>query len=238
MSEQPSNLNPINNVDGGFNFALFLTPPRNPEIHEVEESLDKMTLGLNLDKNISSLELSKHPSELKNYINKDLLQKLEDNSPLKTVMSSKTRTNTSIFDLNNNNDRELETTDYALLQQGSSQSNNQKRIFDYVPDDKHNLGGFEIKPIKMNLLEEMETKDYSKRGEDEDSLNPSMQFHSKYSSLNSPGIFQRDFKADKKSFTAENKPGPMMDNQVRNSMFSLPHHGMNEMQFNNESTLF
>ena len=206
----------INQESDGFNFALYLTPPRFNDkkgTNEIEEGLDKMTLGLNLDKNVSSIELSKNPSELRNYIDKDLLHKIEDSSPLKSVMSSRTIMNNSYLNLNDSRLKDQDQNEILSFTENITNCNVKSKIND------EKISNFEIKPIKMNLLEH-NNANIEKKKEDDYNSTSSTHFNSKLSSFNSPNFFYNDNRNNKKSFTTENKNPNMVDVQNTIPMFN------------------
>ncbi len=209
----------INQLSEGFNFALYLTPTRFNDkkgVSEIEEGLDKMTLSLNLDKNVSSIELSKNPSELKNYIDKDLLQKIEDSPPLKSVMSSKTGINNSYLNLNDSKCRDQDQNEFINLTENISNFNGKQKVREFS-DDQTNK--FEIRPIRMNLLDNNNTINEIKKEEDYNSTS-STNFNSKLSSFNSPNFMYSDNLSNRKSMTAENKIPNMIDAQNKIPMFN------------------
>ena len=230
MKEQPIQ----NQV--GFNFALYLTPPRNndtPNVKDLEDGIDKLALGLSLEKNVSSMELNKHPSELKKYINKDLLQKLEESSPLKLAISSKQMTNTSIFQMNDNAEKDLDNSD--LISHGISNCNMEtvkKNNFDF--SDERIDGNFDMKPIKMNFFEQVDVnRELIHKDDETNSI--STNIPSKYSSFSSPNYFGKDLRPERKSFTAENKTISFNDNPNKNSMFNLSSQGLSSENYLVES---
>lgn len=215
MKEQQVN----NQLSEGFNFALYLTPTRFNDkkgVSEIEEGLDKMTLSLNLDKNVSSIELSKNPSELKHYIDKDLLQKIEDSSPLKSVMSSKTVINNSFLNLNDSKCKEQDQTEFIGLTENISNCYG-KQIGKKFSEE--NIRKFEIRPVKMNLLDNNNTFGEMKKEEDYNSTS-STNLNSKISSFNSPNFIYNDNLSNRKPMTAENKHPNMIDVQNHIPMFN------------------
>ena len=219
----------FNHVGEGFNFALFLTPPRNREdkdSKELEEELDRMTFSLSLDKNVSSLELSKNPSEIANYINKDLLHQLEQTSPMKSVISLKNQTNISLFKSNELNERYSDNGELLNNIEGISPYNVKSYNFD---DEKNNNPN--IKPIKFNQFEQREINSQLSRKDDnpEIEVNSSISTNhqSKYSSINSPNFYSNDFHL--KSLKAEsNLYNSYQETLNKYSMFNLKSQILNQ----------
>jgi len=199
-----------------------MTPPHThkpgKDVKEIEDGIDRMALGL--DKAMSSMELGKHPSELKNYINKDLMQKLDANSPLKSLLSSKTGVNSGYgnFQLNDLG----EQSDHNEI----SPYNLTDKHFEFSDDKARE---FEITPIKMNLLEKMENKvNISESGESNNSVSTNPK--SKYNSFNSPNIFAKiDPRSTKKSLTAERVNSS--NNVIASTIMSTPYKSQSQNQF-------
>ena len=79
---------PLMNVNDGFNFALYLSPPQIP-MEQTTQERDKLQLEMNQDTTSSCHEfdrISKN-SKIKNFLSNDLVKNLENFSPTQSYLS-------------------------------------------------------------------------------------------------------------------------------------------------------
>jgi len=131
-------------------------------------------------------------------------------------MSSKTGINNSYLNLNDSKCRDQDQNEFINLTENISNFNGKQKVREFS-DDQTNK--FEIRPIRMNLLDNNNTINEIKKEEDYNSTS-STNFNSKLSSFNSPNFMYSDNLSNRKSMTAENKIPNMIDAQNKIPMFN------------------